>query len=89
MSKCKSCGAEIIWIITDGGKSMPCNVPAVEYWDGHLRDKRIVTIDGRVLSVQLEPPISIDDPAPSGIGWIPHWSTCLYANNHRRNKFNE
>ena len=29
MSKCKGCGAEIVWIQTENGKSMPCNAEKV------------------------------------------------------------
>ena len=29
MSKCKGCGAEIIWIKTKAGKSMPCNLEKI------------------------------------------------------------
>lgn len=37
MSKCKGCGAEIVWIKTAAGKSMPCNSDKVT----------IVTEDGK------------------------------------------
>ena len=31
MGKCRSCGAEILWIETPGGKAMPCNPEPVYY----------------------------------------------------------
>ena len=31
MSKCKSCGAEIIWIKTKNGKNMPCDAKPISY----------------------------------------------------------
>ena len=32
MAKCKGCGAEITWIKTSGGKSIPCDPDQVMYW---------------------------------------------------------
>lgn len=40
MSKCKGCGAEIVWIQTENGKSMPCNAEKVT----------IVTADGKTVT---------------------------------------
>ncbi len=44
MTRCKSCGAEIIWIKTTSGKTMPCNAKEVVYWknkDGkELKEER-------------------------------------------------
>lgn len=31
MSKCKACGAEIIWIKTPGGKNMPCDAQKIYF----------------------------------------------------------
>jgi hypothetical protein len=43
MSTCQACGASIIWIVTKGGKRMPCNAqrtviitPAGETVSGHI-----------------------------------------------------
>ena len=33
MAKCRGCGADIIWIKTPGGKSMPCDPIPVMYWE--------------------------------------------------------
>lgn len=40
MAKCKSCGAEIVWITTINGKSMPCNAEKTT----------IVTEDGKTIT---------------------------------------
>ena len=49
MSKCKSCGAAIIWIKTAGGKLMPCNPQKISYrndWsEGGLT---LITPDGKI-----------------------------------------
>ena len=31
VTTCKSCGAKIVWIKTQNGRSMPCNEEQVEY----------------------------------------------------------
>ena len=33
MAKCRACGADIIFIKTGGGKSMPCDKEPVTYWE--------------------------------------------------------
>ena len=32
MSKCKSCGAEVIWIVTPKGKAMPLDAKGENLW---------------------------------------------------------
>lgn len=43
MSKCKGCGAEIVWIKTASGKSMPCDIDKVT----------IVTDDGKTVTGRI------------------------------------
>lgn len=31
-SVCRGCGAEIVWVKTEAGKSMPCDPGAVPFW---------------------------------------------------------
>lgn len=86
MAKCRSCGAEIVWIKTAGGKSMPCNFGHVYYIESaKAGSKRIVTKNGEVLACEYT-----DDPyEATGVGYIPHWSTCnhgeQFRKQHRRN----
>ena len=40
MAKCKSCGADIIWIEMQSGKKMPCNPEKTT----------IVTVDGKTIT---------------------------------------
>ena len=82
MSKCKSCGAEITWIKTTSGKSMPCDAQAVTYWidkNGAKKD-RIVTPNGEVVACDLDGLVH----TAVGIGYIPHWSTCPNADRHKK-----
>ena len=53
MSKCKSCGAEIVWIKMKSGKSMPCNPRGIHYREQVHGDEgcmlTLVTPDGNVV----------------------------------------
>lgn len=49
MSKCRSCGAEIIWIKTARGKAMPCDAEPVVYWQQKSGSKTIVLNNGEVI----------------------------------------
>lgn len=82
MSKCRSCGAEIIWIKMASGKSMPADPEQLTYWAKKGGSKKIITPNGEVVSCELEGDIQ----SATGIGYISHFSTCPNANQHRRPK---
>jgi len=73
MSKCRSCGAEIRWLKTPGGKNMPCD-PVKVNGDGSVERLRLVRDDGSIAS----------NPGPEISGYVPHWATCPSAEEHRR-----
>lgn len=88
MSKCKSCGAEIIWIKTKSGKAMPCNpqkisyrtappFPDVDQLCGNGQVLTLITPDGRVARGTF-------DPASEKIGYVSHFATCPAADSFRR-----
>lgn len=90
MSKCKSCGAEIIWIKTKSGKTMPCDAQAHYYFDnkeslpsmfGHEPGKAVfITEDGETHTGWQ------DDMAGDFKGYTSHFATCPNASQHRRSK---
>lgn len=80
MAKCKSCGANILWIKTQNGKSMPCNAEQVIYWQDAKGEANIITPNGETIRATL---ITRRTPA-TGVGYIPHWATCPQANNFRK-----
>lgn len=82
MARCKSCGAEIIWIETPGGKKMPCDPEQVVYKMRKGARAKIVTQNGEVHSADLGVELGQGD----GIGYISHWSTCPFAERHRRDR---
>ena len=79
MSKCRSCGAEIIWIKMKSGKSMPCEIKPISYSTDvpSHGDLTLVTPDGRVVSGNF-------DPASDKIGFVSHFATCPNAGTHRK-----
>lgn len=80
MGKCKGCGAEIKWIKTTAGKSMPCDAALVPYWEKPGAAGKIVTPNGEVISCEFE-----GAPAKTtGLGYIPHWGTCPAAGGFKR-----
>jgi len=79
MAKCKACGANIIFIKTEGGKSVPCDAEPVTYWERKGAKGKIVTPNGEVISCDF----SGDPDKAIGIGYIPHWATCMDAGRFR------
>ena len=82
MAKCKGCGAEIIWIKTTTGKSMPCDPAQVTYWQKAGAPGKIVTPNGEVISCEFTGDLN----KATGIGYIPHWSTCPAAGSFKKTK---
>ena len=80
MAKCKGCGAEIVWIKTTAGKSMPCDPGLVPYWAKPGAAGKVVTAFGEVISCEFKG----DQTKVTGIGYVPHWSTCPAAGSFRK-----
>ena len=79
MAKCRSCGAEIIWIKTPDGKLMPCDAAPV-YYCAKSGSKRIVTWNGQVRACEYTDDVN----KATGVGYVPHWSTCDHGEHFRR-----
>lgn len=80
MSRCKSCGAQIIWKRMQSGKSMPVDPELVTYWAKPGAAGRVITPNGEVISCEFEG----DPNSATGIGYVSHFSTCPNADQHRR-----
>lgn len=80
MSKCKACGADIIWIKTPNGKAMPCDSQKVYFKNttpyGSLR---LVLPDGRLASGEW-------DLESDQYGYVSHFATCPSADKFRRSE---
>ena len=81
MSKCKACGAMIVWIKTDKGRWMPCDEGLVEYKAGNTPDyeDKVVTDKGEVVQCTFD-----FQCKPDGLARIPHWATCPYSDKFRK-----
>lgn len=98
--KCKSCGADIVFIKTPSGKSIPCDAKSVVYIKTEEGKDRVVTGKGATLRCE----IVIDrecvneegtvngcelvrkQPYETGQGFIPHWSTCDAPDKFRKRR---
>lgn len=80
MGKCKGCGREIIWIMTPGVKLMPCDPEPVPYWKREKAKGKIVTPNGMIISCDLQG----NQQTATGLGYVPHWSTCPVAGQFKR-----
>lgn len=79
-SRCHGCGAEIIWIKTEAGKSMPCNPGMVPFWERPKASGKIITQRGRVISCDL----SGERDSFTGFGYVSHFSTCTKERDFRK-----
>lgn len=82
MAKCRGCGAEIIWIKTPAGKSMPCDAQAVTYWAKEGAPGKVVTPNGEVISCEFTGELR----DATGIGYVPHWYTCPDAGSFKKGR---
>ena len=81
MSRCRSCGKEILWVTMKTGRKMPVDPGRVRYvkQEPSFGDKTLVLEDGTTLRCRYANP----DEAADGTGYVPHWATCDNANRFR------
>ena len=72
-SVCRGCGAEIVWVKTTAGKSMPCNPGAVPFWARPGAPGKVVSCD-----------FIGERDRVSGFGYVSHFSTCPKAKEFKR-----
>lgn len=71
MSRCTSCGEEIVWARTEGGKLMPVDV------EPSLRGNVVLARDGGTLRAFVS-------VSPVDGGHLAHFATCPNSDRHRR-----
>lgn len=80
VTKCRGCGADIVFIKSVAGKTIPCNAESISYVQKADGDLKIVTPNGEVLSGS-----AAEDPQKAtGIGYISHFATCPAADSFRK-----
>lgn len=78
MSKCKSCGAEIIWIKTASGKMMPCNPQKISYKNTFpIGNMTLITPEGKIVTGTI-------DLSSDTYGYESHFATCPAASKFRK-----
>ena len=79
ISKCRSCGADIIWIKMASGKMMPCDATPIRYTLNFTSGKlTLVTPDGKIARGDADP------VSGERVGYQSHFATCPCAELHRR-----
>lgn len=81
MTRCKACGARVVWIRTRSGKRMPCDADTIVYWENPKGSKKVVTPDGDVVSADLKG----KPENATGVGYVSHFASCPEADRFRRN----
>lgn len=83
MNTCKKCGASLIWVKTESGRAMPCNVTPIRYRERERGDLLLVGETGRVIK-------AIKDDTSMLKGYVSHFSTCPESVFFRKkNKYTE
>ena len=80
ITKCRACGADIGFIKTVAGKTIPVNPEEVAYEQKAGGSLKIVTPNGEVLSAERP----ADPQKATGIGYISHFATCPEADRFRK-----
>lgn len=85
ITKCRSCGANIIFITTENGRKMLCDADAVDYQDNIKGKDTIVTESGKVIKGAIIKPSQGGGlvPVVDGKGYISHFATCPFVLQHR------
>ena len=87
-SRCKRCGAEIVWIRTPSGKNMPCDAAERAYMADENGKSTVVQPNGKTVRCTLPDGGTIKPSDLTGLGYVPHWATCPNADVFRGGKKN-
>lgn len=79
---CKHCGAPIVWIKTEKGKSMPCNKTMVPFWENPDAKGKVVLMNGKIISCSFDGPRD----QVTNFGYISHFASCSGARDFRNAK---
>lgn len=77
MARCRSCGAEIVFITTTRGKKMPCEAEPVWFDEMVGGPDTVVTRNGEVIRATIH-------EGGAEEGYVSHFANCPGADLHRR-----
>ena len=86
MAFCKGCGRPIIWIMSPGGKMIPCDPEKVAYQQKPKARGKIVTEMGQLISCDIEGGEPEFDGPTVVVGYVPHWATCPVAGQFKKER---
>ncbi len=81
-SRCRSCGARILFIKSTKGRFIPCDTLVTRYKREEGGKDKIVLESGEVVSCRTD----ISPEEADGVGYISHFATCPNAKAHRKGK---
>ncbi len=79
-SKCSSCGAEILWVKTEAGRSMPLDIAPVANGNVSIGGDDVATYHSKAQLIEA----AKDNLLPTL--YISHFATCPHAQQHRKGK---
>lgn len=79
MTRCRSCGQQILWVRMKSGRSMPCDTLLIPYRQDPEGELMLVTPEGTVVR-------GTEDRDSPTAGYRSHFATCPNAGEHRRKK---
>lgn len=79
MAKCKSCGAEIIWLVMESGKKMPCDAQKIPCRENVNGKYILVLPSGKLIRADID----LDSDV---YGYTSHFATCPAANDFRKER---
>lgn len=84
---CKKCGKPIVWTRTKKGRWMCLDEGLKRYRANKKGKDRVVTEWGETITCDI---LADDDKSfPTGMARVPHWATCPFADEFRKDKKKE
>lgn len=85
VSYCRDCKAQIIFIRTEDGRNMPCDINMVPYKEDKNGKSQIFTRGGKRISCEVGIPVE----SCTAYGYIPHYKSCRARAGLERTKGSE
>lgn len=83
-SKCKGCGADIIWITTAAGKKMPCDAIPDYFAEAEGGNEVFIDHHGQM---RRGVRAGFDElESYHELGYTPHWATCPHAGRFKKGR---
>ena len=76
VSYCRDCKDQIIFVQTENGRNMPCDINMVPYIEDPNGKSKVLTRGGKMISCELNIPIE----SSTAFGYIPHFKSCRAKN---------